>query len=324
MSARLASANADSCSSSVATRATSGFTCTAPDASSSIAGTKGPQRDPTSVTSSTTIGHDSIGASPWKVDFITTVPRGRTISSARVSPCGRPVTSTTMSNRRAARNRLAGRRGGEPELARDGELGFVPPEHGHVGAGAADDLRDEQSHPAVAEDGDAAAGSHRHLLEDAARRRHRLDEHRRRIVEAVRHFVKVDGRERDELGERAAMVADAHHRAVGAVFLDAGRAPFAAAAADVDLADDPLADPRGIRRGRRLHDADELMAGDAGEAGVALEDLQVGAADARHADADQALALVTRLRHVLARDRASGMNDERFHCRCSTKYRAIS
>ena len=48
----------------VVTRAISGSTLTAPDASSSIAGANGPQRDPISVTSSTTIGHDSIGASP--------------------------------------------------------------------------------------------------------------------------------------------------------------------------------------------------------------------------------------------------------------------
>ena len=76
------------------------------------------------------------------------------------------------------------------------------------------------------------------------------------------------------------MLADADDAAVVAVLLDPARAPVAAPAPDVDLADDALADPRRVGRRRLLDDADELVAGDAGELGVAFEDLEIGAADA--------------------------------------------
>ncbi len=106
----------------------------------------------------------------------------------------------------------------------------------------------------------------------------------------VGHLVQVDRRQRQILGKRPVVLADADDVAVVAVLLDPPRAPVAVPAADVDLADDALADPGRVRRRRLLDDADELVAGDAGELGVALEDLEIGAADAGAADADEALA----------------------------------
>ena len=170
----------------------------------------------------------------------------------------------------------------------------MAPEHGDVRRGRLQHLRDQQAHAPVADDGDAGARIDGHLLEDAARGGHRLGEHRRLVVHAVRHFVQVDRRQRQILGKRPVVLADADDVAVVAVLLDPPRAPVAVTAADVDLADDALADPGGVRRRRLLDDADELVAGDAGEPGVALEDLEIGAADTGAADADETLARALR------------------------------
>ena len=73
--------------------------------------------------------------------------------------------------------------------------------------------------------------------------------------------MQVDRGQRQVLGKRAVVLADADDVAVVAVLLDAARAPVAAAAADVDFADDALADPGGVGRGASFDDADELVAG---------------------------------------------------------------
>ena len=61
--------------------------------SRAMAFANGPQREPSTVISFTTMGQDSMGAAPWNVDFSTRVPRGsvRAIPSAR--PVGEPVAS---------------------------------------------------------------------------------------------------------------------------------------------------------------------------------------------------------------------------------------
>ena len=69
----------------------------------------------------------------------------------------------------------------------------------------------------------------------------------------------------------------------------------------------------GVRRRRLLDDADELVAGDAGEAGVAFEDLEVGAADAGAADADEAFAGAGSAGQVFELDCRRAGDDECFH-----------
>ena len=59
---------------------------------------KGPQREPMTVISLTTMGQVSTGAAPWKVDFKTSVPRGSVICWASVRPVGEPVASMTSGN----------------------------------------------------------------------------------------------------------------------------------------------------------------------------------------------------------------------------------
>lgn len=67
-------------------------------------------------------------------------------------------------------------------------------------------------------------------------------------------------------------------------------APVAHATADIDLADNPLPDPVAVTRRCRFHRADELVPRHPGEAGIALEQLQVGAADTGPSDRDPAFA----------------------------------
>ena len=64
-----------------------------------MAGSKRPQREPTSVISLTITGAVSIFTGPRTVDFMITVPRGSHIAIAVRSPADDPVQST-MSLRR--------------------------------------------------------------------------------------------------------------------------------------------------------------------------------------------------------------------------------
>ena len=108
----------------------------------------------------------------------------------------------------------------------------------------------------------------------------------------------------NELGKRATPSANPNHRPADAMLLHSPPAPVALAAADVDLGDDALADPRTIRFGSRFDDADELVAWNAAKAGVSVEELQIGPADAGHSDTDEAFAGLDRRRYILERDRA--------------------
>src|SRR5439155_7463575 len=66
--------------------------------SNSSAGAKRPQREPTTLISSTTMRAAFISVGPWKVDFKTSTPRGRSTSNASRKPEGDPEASTTRSN----------------------------------------------------------------------------------------------------------------------------------------------------------------------------------------------------------------------------------
>ena len=72
----------------------SGRGSTLPDRNKAIAFSNGPQRDPTTLISFTTMGQVSTGAAPWNVDFSTSVPRGSAMCCASASPLGEPVAST--------------------------------------------------------------------------------------------------------------------------------------------------------------------------------------------------------------------------------------
>jgi hypothetical protein len=143
----------------------------------------------------------------------------------------------------------------------------------------------------------------------------RLDERRILGRDVRRHEVEVDDGQRDVLGVAAVLVQDAEHRAHRAVVArDRVRQPELAhlarrrlVAAQVDVADDALADEVLGARRRRLDAAHKLVADHAGEPHVALQDLEVGVAHADEQHLHQALALLRRrARARLDRRRVAG------------------
>ena len=258
--------------------ACNGRVWTWPPASRSIASANGPQREPTSVTSSTIAGQSVIGVSPWNVDFITTVPRGRTSSIARVSPAGRPVTSTVTSNVDGVDRRLTAWRPdrGLGPLAASGRASrrVSPPrrscaalERQVVPSGH---LRPHR--PGRARRCQLARESRKRLRSVQSARRSR----RRACPAPSGSWLPAarDGR------EGAGTPDDAEDGACWAVVGGVGLAPVAVTTADVNFADDPAADPVLVAIWRRLHNPDELVIRYAGETGVPPQNLEVGAADA--------------------------------------------
>ena len=143
----------------------------------------------------------------------------------------------------------------------------------------------------------------------------RLDERGILGRDVRRHEVEVDDGQRDVLGVAAVLVQDAEHRAHRAVVArDRVRQPELAdlarrrlVAAQVDVADDALADEVLGARRRRLDAAHKLVADHAGEPHVALQDLEVGVAHADEQHLHQALALLRRgARARLDRRRVAG------------------
>ena len=143
--------------------------------------------------------------------------------------------------------------------------------------------------PASPDHGHALAGRDLDLLEDAQRRPGRLGEDRQLVGQLFRHGVQVRDGQEEGLGEDPRPVDDAEHRATLAVAGAVGAASRALAADGVDLAHHAAADPLG-RSGRLLHPAHELVARDAGVGVVALDQLEVGAADAGQQHPDARLA----------------------------------
>ena len=130
-------------------------------------------------------------------------------------------------------------------------------------------LGDQQPELAVADDCHAVLWRDDPLLRDAKRGGERLGERRVLRRDAVRHGVQVDDGEGEPLAVGPVLVEDAKHGPLGAVVARPRAADGARAArrrvpaAEVDVADDALADEVGVRGGRRLDDADKLVANDA-------------------------------------------------------------
>jgi hypothetical protein len=94
---------------------------------------------------------------------------------------------------------------------------------------------------------------------------------------------------------------------------DTASAPLAMMTTDVDLTDDAPADPLAVSRRRLLDDADEFVAWDTLEIGVAVEQLQVGPADAGAPDADEALISAARPGQIFELNCCRSGDDESFH-----------
>ncbi len=163
----------------------------------------------------------------------------------------------------------------------DGEFAGVAAEGSHAEAMEAQDLGNEETEFAVAQDGDGGAAWEAHLFEDFAGGGNGLSEDGVFVGD-----VFGDGQEvfrgKSQVGGKSAGVAhDAEDGAAGAMAAEMALAPRALAAGEIDFADDAAA----------LHFADKFVAGDAGKAVVAAEEFEVRIADAGEADADAHVAL---------------------------------
>ena len=207
-------------------------------------------------------------------------------------PEGSPVASTTRSKERGrARLPRAQKRDGRPRVL----------EH----------ARAERSELSGAEHRGARRGADGDLVEDLAGRGERLGEDRLLVGDLPGHFVEILQRKSQELRVRPRMAEDAEHAALRAVASEAAPALIAAPAGQVDLPHDALSNPG--RAGGPLDAADELVAGNAGEAVVAAAKLQVRVADARRDDAhERETASWSRPAH-LADGSPSPFENERHH-----------
>src|SRR5688572_2280230 len=156
------------------------------------------------------------------------------------------------------------------------------PDNEHVIGYRREDLGTQIPKPSVTQNDNPVGRGDLELRRNLKRGGNRLGEHGDIVGYRVRHPMEIALRHGDQLGKRAVMVEDAEDGTVGAVGRQAAAAGLTAPAGAIDLADDPLT---GIRAGFR--DPDELVAEHAAEAHVALNQLEVGLADAGTSYPDQ-------------------------------------
>src|SRR5579863_1714101 len=160
--------------------------------------------------------------------------------------------------------------------------------------------RDELSQLSVTKDGGGAELRCVDLFEDFAGGGQRFDEDGLFVGDGIRYFVEIFCWKREVFGEGAVVIDDSEDGATRAVRFQSAEAEFAerfvaiGGAGDVDVAGDAATDPPGlllldcrsdVTAVADLDDlTDEFMAGDAAEVVVAVEDLDVGVADAGEAD----------------------------------------
>jgi hypothetical protein len=101
--------------------------------------------------------------------------------------------------------------------------------------------------------------------------------------------MQVGGGEAHKIGEGTVVFVNPQDGTVAAVAGEPGEAKIAAAANDVDLADDALADEIGIRGFDDI--GDKFMAEDAAKAHVAFGDFQIGGADPGLAHAKEGVSV---------------------------------
>jgi hypothetical protein len=167
----------------------------------------------------------------------------------------------------------------------DAEFAFVTAIVMNSGAGGVKNLCNQETELSVAEHRYRFAARDVHLIEDLAGRGNRFDEDGVICGERFRDDVEVPFWEREEFAERARVFHDAEDGAIGAVTFERTGAPLAAAAGEVDLTGDALADPARIVGFDDL--TDELVTGCSTEAVVAALEFEVGVADAAAEEAKE-------------------------------------
>ncbi len=202
----------------------------------------------------------------------------------------------------------------ETQRARYVQLALVSSDHRHEVRNRAQHLRDDEAHPPVTKHSHPCVRCERCLLENAACGRDRLDEHRRLVVDVVWNAMKVRARQRQVLGECAGAAAYPDDRSLRAMFFDAGAALRTRAAAHIDLADDTPADPLAVSWiGNAIDQPDELVPGNPTEVRIAIDEVQIGAADACQQHAHLTFTGLRRKGHSAQGEAVRGIEDERAH-----------
>ena len=151
------------------------------------------------------------------------------------------------------------------------------------------DPGDLQSQGTVAYHQDPGRGRHRRGFQDPEGRGQGFGEDRKNIGDSRVHGMEVGRGQPEVCGKGAVVVLEPQHLALPAMSGQAPAAEVAGPAANGDLACHPLPQPGGVLGAGHL--AHELVAHDPLKAVIALQNLQVGAADAGQMDAHQNLAL---------------------------------
>ena len=218
---------------------------------------------------------------------MTTVPRGRTRARARVQTGG--AAAGFHHDVVVSGGEIGGQESGDPPGPGQGQVLGVVPRQVDVGAAQGQDPGNLQSQGTVAHHQDPGRGGHRRGFEDPEGRGQGFGEDRKDVGDFRGHGVEV-GRGQGEVGGKGAVVVlEPQDPALPAVPGQAPAAEVAGPATAGDFPHHPLAQPGGSLGAGHL--AHELVAHDALKAVVALEDLQVGAADAGQMDPDENLAV---------------------------------
>jgi hypothetical protein len=145
-----------------------------------------------------------------------------------------------------------------------------------------EDLRTQVAEATVTEHDDAVRTADRDLTGDLKRCGDWLGEDGNVVWQRVGHGVQVALRHGNLVREGAVMIQNADDRAIRAVGVQALAAGLARPAGAVDLTDHAPANER-----TGLRDTDELVAEHASESHVALNELEIGLADARAAHTNE-------------------------------------
>ena len=217
---------------------------------------------------------------------MTTVPRGRTRGERQLQTRG--AAAGFHHDVVVPSGESRGKERGDAPGPGQGQVLRVVPRQVDFGAAQGQDPGDLQSQGTVAHHQDPGRGRHRRGFQDPEGCGQGFGKDRKDIGDCRVHGMEVGCRAGSGTGQRRRRRPEPQHPALPAVPGQAPAAEVAGPAANGDLPCHPLPQPGGVLRPSHL--AHELMAHDPRKAVIALQDLQVGAADAGQMDAHQNLA----------------------------------
>lgn len=168
----------------------------------------------------------------------------------------------------------------ENAFSRRGQLLGMLADQVNMGTEEAGDPGAKEAELAVAENGDGNAGAELDLFGDPECGGQRFDEYGRLVIDRIRNFMKIAGRDGHEVGHRSVVVENPENGSMGTMVGMARLANWATPASVIDLGDDSFS-VVGL--------SDELVAKYAFESHVAARELNVGITDSDEADLENDL-----------------------------------